>query len=142
MTMKNDLKPSATIEYITSFHDTDAMGVVWHGNYLKFFEKAREALFQKYNYGYKVMIESGYLWPIVDTRIKYTSPTIAEQKLQIIATLEEYEHRIKINYQIFDSQTGKKTTSGYTIQVAVLASTQEMNFNTPRIFIEKFGLKE
>lgn len=138
--MKNDLKHSVTIEYTTSFHDTDAMGVVWHGNYLKFFEKAREALFQKFNYGYQEMIDSGYLWPIVDTRIKYISPTIAEQTLKIVATLVEYEHRIKINYLILDAKTEKKMTSGYTIQVAVSASTQEMNFITPQIFLNQFGL--
>lgn len=138
--MKNDLKHSVTIEYTTSFHDTDAMGVVWHGNYLKFFEKAREALFQKFNYGYQEMIVSGYLWPIVDTRIKYISPTIAEQTLKIVATLTEYEHRIKINYLILDAKTEKKMTSGYTIQVAVSASTQEMSFITPQIFLNQFGL--
>ena len=138
--MKNDLKYSVTIEYTTSFHDTDAMGVVWHGNYLKFFEKAREALFQKFNYGYQEMIDSGYLWPIVDTRIKYISPTIAEQTLKIVATLVEYEHRIKINYLILDAKTEKKMTSGYTIQVAVSASTQEMSFITPQIFLNQFGL--
>lgn len=138
--MKNDLKHSVTIEYTTSFHDTDAMGVVWHGNYLKFFEKAREALFQKFNYGYQEMIDSGYLWPIVDTRIKYISPTIAEQTLKIVATLVEYEHRIKINYLILDAKTEKKMTSGYTIQVAVAASTQEMSFITPQIFLNQFGL--
>ncbi len=138
--MKNDLKHSVTIEYTTSFHDTDAMGVVWHGNYLKFFEKAREALFQKFNYGYQKMIDSGYLWPIVDTRIKYISPTIAEQTLKIVATLVEYEHRIKINYLILDAKTEKKMTSGYTIQVAVSASTQEMSFITPQIFLNQFGL--
>lgn len=138
--MKNDLKHSVTIEYTTSFHDTDAMGVVWHGNYLKFFEKAREALFQKFNYGYQEMIDSGYLWPIVDTRIKYISPTIAEQTLKIVATLVEYEHRIKINYLILDAKTEKKMTSGYTIQVAVSALTQEMSFITPQIFLNQFGL--
>ncbi|WP_294826424.1 thioesterase family protein [uncultured Gilliamella sp.] len=138
--MKNDLKYSTTIEYTTSFHDTDAMGVVWHGNYLKFFEKAREALFQKFNYGYKEMINSGYLWPIVDTRVKYISPTIAEQTLKIVATLEEYEHRIKISYLILDAKTEKKMTSGYTIQVAVSTSTQEMSFITPQIFLNQFGL--
>lgn len=138
--MNNDLKHSVTIEYTTSFHDTDAMGVVWHGNYLKFFEKAREALFQKFNYGYQEMIDSGYLWPIVDTRIKYISPSIAEQTLKIVATLIEYEHRIKINYLILDAKTEKKMTSGYTIQVAVSASTQEMSFITPQIFLNQFGL--
>ncbi|MCX8639639.1 acyl-CoA thioesterase [Gilliamella sp. B3172] len=137
--MNNNASHNAIIEYTTSFHDTDAMGVVWHGNYLKFFEKAREALFQKFNYGYKDMIDSGYLWPIVDTRVKYIAPIIAEQKIQIMAKLEEYEHRIKISYLITNSQ-GRKTTCGYTIQVAVLATTQEMSFVTPHIFLERFGL--
>ncbi|MWN04794.1 thioesterase family protein [Gilliamella sp. Pas-s95] len=140
--MKSESKYSATIEYTTSFHDTDAMGVVWHGNYLKFFEKAREALFQKFNYGYKEMIESGYLWPIVDTRVKYSASTIAEQTLHITAKLEEYENRIKISYIIIDNKTGQKTTSGYTIQVAVSVATKKMNFVTPSVFLEYFGLKK
>ncbi|MWN31382.1 MULTISPECIES: acyl-CoA thioesterase [unclassified Gilliamella] len=140
--MKNKSKYSATIKYTTSFHDTDAMGVVWHGNYLKFFEKAREALFQKFNYGYKEMLESGYLWPIVDTRVKYNASTIAEQTLQITAKLEEYENRIKIGYTIVDSKTGQKTTSGYTIQVAVSTTTKKMDFVTPSVFLEYFGLKK
>lgn len=140
--MNSKDKRCVTIEYTTSFHDTDAMGVVWHGNYLKFFEKAREALFQKYNYGYRDMIESGYLWPVVDARIKYTASTIAEQTIQITAELIEYEHRIKINYKIIDVKTGKKTTSGYTIQVAVSAINQEMSFVTPKILLKRFGLVE
>ncbi|OCG21456.1 MULTISPECIES: acyl-CoA thioesterase [unclassified Gilliamella] len=138
--MKNNFKHSATIEYTTSIHDTDAMGVVWHGNYLKFFEKAREALFQKFNCGYKQMIESGYIWPIVDARVKYIAPSLAEQTLQIVATLEEYEHRIKISYTIIDSLTGKKITSGYTIQVAVSTSTHKMSFVTPSFLLELIRL--
>ncbi|OCG32726.1 4-hydroxybenzoyl-CoA thioesterase [Gilliamella sp. Choc4-2] len=138
--MKNNFNHSVTIEYTTSFHDTDAMGVVWHGNYLKLFERAREALFQKYNYGYMDMQKSGYIWPIVDARIKYTNSTFVEQTLLITAQLEEYENRIKINYTIRDSKTGKKTTSGYTIQVAVCMTTKEMSFVTPTIFLEQFGL--
>lgn len=138
--MINNTIHSATIEVITSFHDTDAMGVVWHGNYLKFFEKAREALFKKFNYGYKEMLDSGYVWPIIDTRVKYVVATIAEQTLQITAQLAEYENRIKLNYIVRDAITGKKTTTGYTIQVAVNAMNKEMSFVTPPIFLERFGL--
>ncbi|MBC9131539.1 acyl-CoA thioesterase [Frischella sp. Ac48] len=138
--MINNTIHSATIEVITSFHDTDAMGVVWHGNYLKFFEKAREALFKKFNYGYKEMLDSGYVWPIIDTRVKYVVATIAEQTLQITVQLAEYENRIKLNYIVRDAITGKKTTTGYTIQVAVNAVNKEMSFVTPPIFLERFGL--
>lgn len=140
--MKNNTLYSATIELTTSFHDTDAMGVVWHGNYLKFFEKAREALFQKFNYGYQAMIESGYVWPIVDTRVKFIAMTFAEQTLQITAQLVEYENRIKVNYIIRDFASGKKTTTGYTIQVAVCAQTKAMSFITPDIFFTRFGLQK
>ncbi len=138
--MINNTIHSATIEVITSFHDTDAMGVVWHGNYLKFFEKAREALFKKFNYGYKEMLDSGYVWPIIDTRVKYVVATIAEQTLQITVQLAEYENRIKLNYIVRDAITGKKTTTGYTIQVAVNTVNKEMSFVTPPIFLERFGL--
>lgn len=138
--MKNNLHYSATVELTPSFHDTDAMGVVWHGNYLKFFEKAREALFQKFHYGYQAMLESGYAWPIVDTRVKFIATTTAEQKLRVTAQLEEYEHRIKIKYLIKDALSGQKTTTGYTIQVAVSTDTKEMSFVTPNVLLTQFGL--
>ena len=86
------------------------------------------------------MVDSGYVWPIVDAKIKYTAPALAEQTLEIFAKLEEYEHRIKISYLIKDKKTGKKTTSGYTTQVAVSATNQEMSFVTPDIFLKCFGI--
>ena len=35
-------------EIAIRFSEVDAMNVVWHGNYLKFFEDGREALGEKY----------------------------------------------------------------------------------------------
>lgn len=138
--IKHDPKYSATVILTTSFHDTDAMGVVWHGNYLKFFEKAREALFQKFEFGYQDMIASGYAWPIVDTRIKFIAMTKVEQTISITAQLEEYENRIKIKYLILDANTKQKMTTGYTVQVAISMLTKEMSFNTPEILLRQFGL--
>lgn len=138
--MKNNPDYAVSVDIVVSFHDTDAMGVVWHGNYLKFFEIAREALFRKFNYGYKEMIESGYAWPVIDTRVKYVATTVAEQKLRVTAQLEEFENRVKINYTIIDALTGKRTTTGYTIQVAVATDNHEMSFVSPDILFTKFGL--
>lgn len=138
--IKHDPKYSATVILTTSFHDTDAMGVVWHGNYLKFFEKAREALFQKFEFGYQDMIASGYAWPIVDTRIKFIAMTKVEQTISVTAQLEEYENRIKIKYLILDANTKQKMTTGYTVQVAISMLTKEMSFNTPEILLRQFGL--
>ena len=54
-----------------AFHDCDPMQVVWHGNYFRYFEIARCALLRRFDYDYPQMHASGYLFPIVDARVKY-----------------------------------------------------------------------
>lgn len=38
---------SITVEHTVAFHELDPMNVVWHGNYVNFFELARAALLDK-----------------------------------------------------------------------------------------------
>lgn len=139
--MLNDPRFSVEVEMSIPFHDVDAMGVVWHGNYFRYFEIAREALLRKFNYGYREMKASGYLWPVVDTRVKYRAVLTFEQTIRVRATLEEVENRLRIAYQIFDAQSGKRLTTGYTIQVAVEESSQEMRFVSPPILFERLGVQ-
>lgn len=128
---------TAEIEQVIPFHDVDSMGITWHGNYLRYFEIARCALLDKINYGYREMLESGYSWPIIDTQIKYVQSSTFDQKIKVIASLVEWENRIKINYKVIDVITGKRITKGYTIQAAVDMSTQELCFVTPDVFQQK-----
>ncbi len=129
---------SATLDVVIPFCDVDPMGVVWHGNYFRYFEQAREKLFRQLNYSYNQMIESGYCWPIIDTRVKYIASAVAEQTITIRAELEdEIEHRFKINYTVTDTFTGKKLTKAYTIQVAVNSKTREMCYATPIDILDK-----
>jgi len=116
------------------------MGVVWHGNYFRYFEIAREALLNQFNYGYRQMKESGYVWPVVDTRVKYRDVLTFEQAFRVQATLVEYENRLKINYAIFDAESGKRTTTGYTIQVAVEEESKALCFVSPDILFERMGV--
>ena len=87
--MLNDPRFTAEVELTIPFHDVDMMGVVWHGNYFRYFEIAREALLNQFNYGYRQMKESGYLWPVVDTRVKYRDVLTFEQRFRVRARLEE-----------------------------------------------------
>ncbi|PLV62106.1 thioesterase family protein [Erwinia sp. B116] len=139
--MLNDPRFSTEVELTVPFHDVDAMGVVWHGNYFRYFEVAREALLAKFNYGYREMKASGYLWPVVDTRVKYRSALTFEQRIRVRATLEEVENRLRISYQIFDVQSGRRTTTGYTIQVAVAEGEHALSFVSPAILFERLGIQ-
>lgn len=127
----------AEVEIEVPFHDVDVMSIVWHGNYVKYFEIGRCALLRRFDYDYQQMEESGYLWPVVDCQLKYVRPAVYGQRIVVRAELLEYENRIKIGYVIRDAQTGDKLTSGTTIQVAVDGKTKELQFVTPAIVVEK-----
>ncbi|MCT4704275.1 acyl-CoA thioesterase [Enterobacteriaceae bacterium H20N1] len=139
--MLSDPRFTAEVSIKVPFHDVDAMNVVWHGNYFRYFEVAREALLDRFNYGYRAMKESGYVWPVVDTRVKYRDVVTFEQQILVRASVQEYENRLKIGYQIIDAASGKRTTTGYTIQVAVDAATGEMCYVSPTVLFERMGIK-
>ena len=128
-------KLSAAVDVEVAFHDVDAMNVVWHGHYVKYFELARCALLRRFDYDYPQMLASGYLWPIVDCRLKYVRSALYGQRLRIEATLLEYENRIKIGYEIRDAATGERLTKGSTIQVAINAATRELQLVSPPIIL-------
>ena len=125
------------VEVDVLFHDADPMGVTWHGNYFRYFESARAALLDKIGYGYRDMIESGYLWPVVEAHVKYPRPTIFGQRLAVRATIEEYENRLKIAYVIEECVSGDRVTIASTTQVAVLKERGEMCFASPQILIDR-----
>lgn len=132
----------AEIQLKIPFQDVDVMGIVWHGNYLRYFEEARAELLDKVDYGYFQMKESGYAWPIVDARVKYIKPLHLQQIVRVKARLVEYECQLKIEYEIFDVETGARTTKGYTKQVAVDMESNEMCFVSPKVLLEKLGVPE
>jgi len=113
------------------------MNVVWHGNYVRYFEQARCALLDRIDYNYLQMKESGYVWPVVELRIKFVRPAIFKQEIVATATLAEYENRIKIKYLITDHDSGEKLTEGFSVQVAVDGQSGEMCFESPQILFDK-----
>ncbi len=134
---KCDVNISVEVEIEIPFEDGDPMGVTWHGNYFRYLERARCKLLDKIDYGYRAMIESGYSWPIVDTRVKFVRPTVFNQTVRVLATLEEYENRLKIAYVITDVESGERVTKGFTIQIAVDNATQELCFVSPPALIDR-----
>ncbi|MCP4390320.1 MAG: acyl-CoA thioesterase [Gammaproteobacteria bacterium] len=130
----------AEVEIEIPFHDVDVMGVAWHGHYVKYLEIARCALLDKIDYNYPQMRDSGYAWPIIDVRIRYPRPLYFQQKVRVVAKLDEWENRLKVSYEIRDVKTGKRLTRGYTVQVAMDMKTGEMMFASPDILFHKLGI--
>ena len=141
--MPADLRDDLAIEIPLSpaFHDCDAMQVVWHGHYFKYLEIARCALLQRFDYDYPQMQASGYLWPVVDARVKYIRPLRYAQPLVVAARISEWENRLKLDYQIRDAASGEMRTRAHTIQVAVDAASGEMRYQCPPVLWERLGVE-
>jgi acyl-CoA thioester hydrolase len=129
------------LEVTPGFFDVDPLAVVWHGNYVKYFELARSALLAKLGYGYFDMVRSGYSWPVVDMRLKFVRPAGLEQLLKVRVEVVEWESRLKLEYRVTDAATGTKLTTGYTIQVAVEMKTGELQYVCPRVLWDALGVQ-
>ncbi len=130
---------SAHVRVCPQFYDLDPMNIVWHGNYPRFYELARTALMTQIGYGYEAMVSSGYAWPVIDMHVRYYRPLRLGQSIDFSASIIEWENRLKIEYLGIDERTGKKTTKGHTVQVALDVKTETMLWQTPAILREKLA---
>ncbi len=53
------------------FHEVDSMGIVWHGNYIKYLEEGREDFGRTYGIGYLDVMRAGFRTPIVSVEVSY-----------------------------------------------------------------------
>lgn len=110
--------------------------IAWHGHYIKYFELARCELLELVNYSYQDMADSGYFWPIINLQVKYLRPAIFDQSIKVTATLEEWEYRLRIRYEI-TSELGAVLTSGLTDQVPLERASNEMALGVPEVIMQR-----
>jgi acyl-CoA thioester hydrolase len=128
---------SAETEFTVEFYDVDSMFIVWHGNYIKYFEKARCALLDKIGYGYIEMKNSGYAFPVTGMSVKYIRSLSFRDRVRAKAILEEYETCLKIRYELYNAKTGELCTKGASTQMVIDAASGTSCFACPAVFIDK-----
>ena len=140
MRLKEDNGPYniyAEAEFTVEFFHLDPMQVVWHGNYINYFEIGRRVLLGKIGYNYNAMKESGYSFPVIEVSAKYIDSLRFLDCAKIKAILLEYENRLKIQYEIRNAKNGTIVTKGYSTQMAFDIKAGESCFVCPKIFVEK-----
>lgn len=131
---------TATIDIRVPFFDVDAGGVAWHGHYFKYFELARCELLENIGYSYERMMETGLLWPIADTMVRYVHPLTLNGAASVTACLREWEFRLVIDYKV-ENKDGKILTKARTVQVPVTSNSLELVFGSPQELIDKVNKK-
>jgi len=71
------------IEIGIRFSELDPLGVVWHGNYFKFFEDGREAFARQFGLDYLNLYNQGIVLPVVSCSSLFKSPVFYGNRLKL-----------------------------------------------------------
>ncbi len=123
---------SFEISMKVAFHDVDPLQIVWHGNYLKYFDIARFGLFASRGIDlHAYMIEKKISFPVTRTSLKHISPLRAFDEFICRATVTEAEYKIGMAFEIRKTEGGILCTRGRSEQLAVRYPSMEMEFAIP-----------
>ncbi len=126
----------ASVKRRVQFNEADAMGVVWHGNYAKYFETAAAELGRKYGLSYRAYYEAKIQAPIVQMHTDYHKPLILDEEFTAEAFYVWSEGaRLHTEFVVY-REDGAVAATGYTVQMFVNAFSKEPLLVSPEIFEE------
>jgi acyl-CoA thioester hydrolase len=83
------------------YAETDMMGIVYHGNYLPWFEIGRTHLLKEHGLPYRQLEAEGYFLPVLEVQAKFLRPALYDDNLTIVTTLREKPGlRITLEYEV------------------------------------------
>ena len=95
------------------FADTDAMGIVYNGTYISFFERGRTEYLRELGYPYKRIEEEGMKLPVGAVTCQYKHPAYADDLLTIKTWIKELKGAtVTMAYEIVNKETGTTCVTG------------------------------
>jgi acyl-CoA thioester hydrolase len=114
------------------FHDLDPLQIVWHGNYLKYFDIARFGLFKQAGLDlYQYFLTRQLIFPVTRSSAKHIVPLRYDDEFVCKATVTEAVYKIAMSFEIRLAANGQICTRGKSEQVAVKMPEMEMQFEVP-----------
>ena len=108
-------KISHQTTYRVIYGDTDTMGIVYHANYLRWFEMGRTELFRHLGLPYREIEARGLMLPVSEVTCKYLTPAHYDDILVIEATLNTaFRAGMQFDYTITSEDGSVTHTTGFT----------------------------
>jgi len=131
------------IEIKIRFGEVDSMRIVWHGNYLKYFEDGREAFGLKYNLGYLDVYKHHIMIPVVRITCDFKRPLVyGDTAIVETRYVPTDAAKIVFDYTIFRNDTDEIVATGNSVQV-FLTPEGELLLNSPDFYLgwkRKWGI--
>ena len=98
------------------YAETDASGMVYHSNYIVWFELGRGEWFWQQGRDYHHDVEErGLNWPVIELSARYVAPSRYGDRVTIRTWLGEVQSRVfVIEYEVVNAETQQVLCTGWT----------------------------
>ncbi len=118
---------SATVSLRVYLEDTDAGGVVYHANYLKYMERARTEFIRIYGLERNYMFQHGLIFLVRKMSINYLAPAYLDDELTASAVVSSmHKFALTFKQQVIRPSDNKLLCSAETQVVCVESTTKKL----------------
>ncbi len=123
------------------FGEVDSMGIVWHGNYVKYIEEGRESFGKRYGMSYLDIYANDVMAPVVKMNIDFKKQVYYGDVL-IVETeyINQEAAKLIFNFNIYRKTDEELVASAQSTQVFIDLN-REMLLYTPE-FVEEWKQKQ
>ena len=105
-----------TIRTVVRYGETDQRGVVYHGNYLVYFDMGRTSLMRELGRPYGEVEKCGSFLAVTEAHCRYLAPAQFEDEIEIVTTVERVTGaRVRFGYEVRKVAGGGLLAEGYTV---------------------------
>ena len=117
------------------FSECDPLNIVWHGNYVKYFEDGREDFGRTHKFTYaEIYTQNGLSVPLVHMEMDYKRSVSFGETIRVETTMvDDPAAKIVFKYKIFNSKN-EIVCTGKTIQAFVHMEKKELLITMPSFF--------
>jgi acyl-CoA thioester hydrolase, YbgC/YbaW family len=87
------------------YAETDKMGIVYHSNYLVWFEVGRSEIFRDLNLPYTIFEEQDLGLTIIEASCRYRQPAHYDDEIIVITKVNIFSRKVTFSYLIYRDST-------------------------------------
>lgn len=114
------------------FSEVDSMHIVWHGEYLRYFEDGRESFGRHYGLGYLDICREGYMVPLVEIGCRFKKSLVYGESAVVETRYIPCDAaKIRFEYVIYRESDGEEVATGESVQVFLNRESELELVNPP-----------
>lgn len=124
-----------TTTFRVRFSEVDSLRIVWHGNFLNYFEDGRDAWAKQYDFDFlEVYEQHGLLMPLASSHMDYKYP-LRYNEIGLVETtfVNSPAAKMIFRFKVYNEDRTELKATGETVQV-FMDTDHVLQLNTPPFF--------